>query len=291
MTTCQLCGQTTVESNTALSIIDYSVTGETFTLTKCNNCEAWRTNIQQLKNLDKYYESTDYASHHLNPYNPIHLIYKFARYFTTRSKIGLIKQFSKANTVLDYGCGTGNFLATLERAGFKVKGLEPNAKARDYANWLTKGKVITSLTELTETYDVITLWHVLEHTYNPLETLKLLKNQLNKEGKIIIAVPNYKSKDAAIYQQHWAGYDVPRHLWHFTQKTIDTLAVANELKVTRVIPMKLDSFYVSLLSEKYKASNKQGLSQLIRAIKSGWQSNQSARNTGEYSSLIYVLAK
>ena len=138
---------------------------------------------------------------------------------------------------------------------------------------------------LVKKFDVITLWHVLEHVENLKNTIKFLKGLLLPGGRIVVAVPNYKSYDAEFYKEYWAAYDVPRHLWHFSQKAIRKLFLEAEMVVEETLPMKFDSYYVSLLSEKYKT----GKSNPIKAFYRGFLSNRSAKSTTEYSSLIYVI--
>jgi len=134
-------------------------------------------------------------------------------------------------------------------------------------------------------FDVITLWHVLEHLPKLEEHISIFKKLLKPEGAIIIAVPNYKSYDAEYYKNYWAAYDVPRHLWHFSERSMSNLFSIEKMKVVKILPMKFDSFYVSLLSEKYKS----GKMNYLGALKIGWLSNFKAKKSGEYSSLIYVI--
>ena len=139
----------------------------------------------------------------------------------------------------------------------------------------------------TEEYDVITMWHVLEHVENLQEYIQQLKDLLKENGTLLIAVPNYKSYDANYYKEFWAAYDVPRHLWHFSQASISKLFSVENISVVKTLPMKFDSYYVSLLSEKYK----NGKMNPIKAFLVGFTSNRKSKQTKEYSSLIYVLKK
>lgn len=134
-------------------------------------------------------------------------------------------------------------------------------------------------------FDVITMWHSLEHVHDLDMYIYRLKQLLKPNGVLVIAVPNYKSYDAELYKENWAAYDVPRHLWHFSQTAINRLFATELLKVVKTLPMKFDAFYVSLLSEE----NKTGKKNFIKAIINGYRSNKSAEKTGEYSSLIYCL--
>ena len=137
-------------------------------------------------------------------------------------------------------------------------------------------------------FDAITLWHVLEHVHQLHDYIKRLKELLNPGGKIFIAVPNYESTDSSIYNSWWAAYDVPRHLYHFTPKTIQLLVEQHGLKLTGKKPMWFDSFYISLLSSKYK----NGKTSWIGAALSGVRSNINAVfNKDRCSSVIYIIEK
>jgi predicted SAM-dependent methyltransferase len=136
-----------------------------------------------------------------------------------------------------------------------------------------------------QSFDVITLWHVLEHLPNLENQLSTFKRLLKSNGTLIIAVPNYKSYDALYYKSFWAAFDVPRHLWHFSEDSISKLVSKQNMRVEKTLPMKFDSYYVSLLSEKYK----NGVSNIFNAVRVGWLSNFKAKRSGEYSSLIYIV--
>jgi ubiquinone/menaquinone biosynthesis C-methylase UbiE len=183
------------------------------------------------------------------------------------------------------GCGTGDFLQLAQQKGWQVQGIEPNEKARQIA----ASKGVTFLSGTTEAadqqFDAITLWHVLEHLPNLEEQIMELKRLLKPNGTLVIAVPNYKSFDAKHYKQFWAAYDVPRHLWHFSKISIQGLVSQVDMQVVAVRPMKFDSFYVSLLSEKYKT----GKMNYVKAFFIGLYSNWKGSQTNEYSSHIYLI--
>src|SRR5690606_17076339 len=161
------------------------------------------------------------------------------------------------------------------KQGWNVLGVEPSDSARENIEKKFQPFVFGDLKEikLKKHFHVITLWHVLEHVSTLTETLKKLKKLLAPGGKIVIAVPNCQSFDAGYYREYWAGYDVPRHLYHFTQATMKVLLTSRKLKLVETHPMKLDAYYVSLLSEKYKT----GSSKYINAIKIGYKSNKEAK--------------
>lgn len=266
---------------------DHSVSGEPFDL-------LWDSNLDMLvtqplpANLAKYYESTDYISHTDASHSFVDKLYQAVKRRNLKKKLQLINsQIDRLESVLDFGAGTGDFLATAQSAGVEVAGIEPNNAARQLAQ--QKGITLhENLEELTgKSYDVITLWHVLEHVPNLDEQITQLKTLLKDDGCMVVAVPNFKSFDAKHYGSYWAAYDVPRHLWHFSQTAISKIFDKHGFKVTSIKPMWFDAFYVSMLSEKYKGNKWY----LLVGFLIGFWSNIKAIFTKECSSLIYVLKK
>jgi len=271
---------------------DYTVTGEEFSLQKCSHCNFIFTNPRPgAVDIGRYYESENYISHSGKSETLFDKIYLTARNITLGWKHDLIKKYSPTpSTILDYGCGTGNFLNYIKKAGWKVAGIEPSEQARQKSTELITSNVYKDINGIHGgKFKIITLWHVLEHIHDLNTTIQELKNRLSKEGYLIIAVPNPNSHDSQYYKSHWAAYDVPRHLWHFTRNTMKPLMAKNGLRIVEVKPMKLDSFYVSLLSEGYKNPSQSKVTTGLKAFMQGLRSNLSARITKEYSSLIYIV--
>ncbi len=285
---CPACGNT--EFLPRVTTKDYTVTGEEFQIVTCRQCTLGITTPRPADNqLPNYYESQDYISHTNKASSLIDHLYLLARKITLRQKTQLLKTYAPGSTILDYGCGTGNFLAYLNRQGFNTAGVEPSPAARKIANDLLPNSAVTqSLSEIPGNFDAITLWHVLEHVSTLDETLQELKQKLNSNGRIIIAVPTLNSWESDIYGTHWAAYDTPRHLWHFNRKSMQTLLNRNGLKLAAIKPMKLDSFYISLLSEKYRNNQSLTITSYLRAFINGLRSNLKAASSGDYSSLIYL---
>ncbi len=203
-----------------------------------------------------------------------------------QKKVSLINSFHpEKGSLLDIGAGTGDFLATAKAKGWTTTGLEPNEKAKNSA--ISKGVTFENDIKNIEnqSFDVITMWHVLEHVPDIEQQIKELKRLLKPNGTIIIAVPNYKSYDANYYGIFWAAYDVPRHLWHFSKIAIEKLFAKENMKLVKILPMVFDSFYVALLSEKYK----NGKMNFFKAFYIGLKSNVKAKQNLEYSSHIYVI--
>lgn len=289
---CPVCNQPSTKHY--LTVKDYSVSQETFQLLRCSSCAFIQTTPIPA-DLSRYYESAQYISHTNKATGIVDILYKFARTQTTRWKTNLITQYNHhaTKTLLDYGCGTGAFLAHAQKKGWAINGVEPSDAPRKIASTQTNHDIAASLNDLApHTYNIITLWHVLEHIEALHQTLHALTTRLNQNGTIFIAVPNHESLDAHHYQEHWAAYDTPRHLWHFSRNNMKQLLDHHELKIVNIIPMKLDALYVSILSEKYKTgASSINLPILLRGLTQGLRSNMSAQATREYSSLIYIARK
>ena len=278
-----------IDFNNSLICKDHLVTGESFAISACNNCELLFTNPRPThEQLPQFYESDKYISHSKHSNSLIGLLYKLVRRYAIKTKLDLLESYLKPGDLLDFGCGTGEFLKYAKSRHWEVSGVEPDADARKFAAELSNVTIHSDVDQIEGSkFDAITLWHTLEHV-SPLDkTLQLLAGSLSGKGKMIVAVPNYKCLDANIYQELWAGYDVPRHLYHFSKKAMIKLLLNYGLKINQIYPMKFDSYYISMLSEKYR-----GKRNLIRSFLNGWKSNSWAKNNDfNYSSLIYVASK
>ena len=269
---------------------DFSISGEEFELLHNEELEMLVTNPQP-ENLDAYYESDSYISHTDANTTFVDKAYQIIKKYSLGRKVALITaQAKKHKTLLDVGAGTGDFLIAAEKDGWTTKGVEPNCDARMRA--AEKGvDLLPGLESLPgEKYSVVTLWHVLEHLPDLENQILKIIWHLEEEGSLIIAVPNFKSKDAEYYKEFWAAYDVPRHLWHFSKTSIEKLFAKHNFQLVKTKPMIFDAFYVSLLSEKYK-SGKSGFLVLFKAFFRGLWSNISAYRTREHSSIIYILKR
>jgi 2-polyprenyl-3-methyl-5-hydroxy-6-metoxy-1,4-benzoquinol methylase len=278
------------DSTTFLKVKDYSVSGEEFQLIQNKTYGFLETSPQpEAKRLSDYYKTEDYISHTDSKRNLFEKVYHLVRSISLKKKLKLINSFqSLEKNLLDVGCGTGDFLQVAQQNNWNISGIEPNEQARQIANRKTNNSVfnINDLGKFkNHSFDVITLWHVLEHLPNLEQQVLTLKTLLKENGTLIVAVPNHKSNDAKHYKNFWAAYDVPRHLWHFNQDSISKLFALQNMEVVKIKPMKFDAYYVSLLSEKYKS----GSMNLFKAFWIGLRSNMKAKRSGEYSSLIYII--
>jgi 2-polyprenyl-3-methyl-5-hydroxy-6-metoxy-1,4-benzoquinol methylase len=297
LSNCPLCSGSSFKR--FVECTDYTVSRETFTIVACESCGFKFTNPRpDEKEIGKYYESEDYVSHSNSRKGIINTVYHWVRNYSLKQKVSLIdkeygslKQSSGIKRLLDIGCGTGEFLATAVKSGWIGKGIEPSEKAREQAIQNHKLEVTDQqgIARLEKgSFDIITMWHVLEHVHTLNERIAELHSLLKPGGKAIIAVPNCTSHDAKIYGSNWAAYDVPRHLYHFTPETMKALFNKHHFNFVRALPMKFDSFYVSMLTEK----NVNGINNLPAAFMNGLQSNLKAKNDAEkFSSVIYVFVK
>lgn len=270
-----------------LTVKDFSVSQETFELYHDTELDMLITYPQpSLENLGKYYENSNYISHTDSKRGLFEKAYHFVKGIALKNKLALINTHqSQKGKLLDIGAGTGDFLITAKNSGWEITGIEPSESAKALA--IKKGvSFVDSTSDLEEQqFDCITMWHVLEHVPDLDFQIKELKRLLKPSGTLIVAVPNFKSYDAFYYQQFWAAYDVPIHFWHFSKHAIQKLFEKECMHLIEVLPMKFDSFYVSLLSEKYKTGNMN----FLKAFWIGCKSNWKARGTKEYSSHIYVF--
>ena len=274
---CVVCGSKNITKKTKIN--DHAFSNKEFGVSKCNSCLVLFTNPRpRKKELIKYYDLNKYDSYA----TPVGLwggLYRFSQKINNYYKVGVLKKHHKGS-LLDYGSGSGSFVEYSNQKGFVSMGYEPINKARTR-------EVVNTDEYLNNKYDWITMWHVLEHTNNPTNTVKKLSGLLKKGGHIAIALPNNSSYDNFYYKNYWAGYDVPRHLFHFNRKSFFCFSKYLKLEIIEERPLLLDSIYVSMLSEKYK---KNPLSYLFGFIV-GLISNISALITGNYSSIIYILRK
>lgn len=269
-----------------LNVKDHSVSQETFELLYNEELDMLITHPQpSLEKLPSYYESADYISHTDGKKSLFEKMYQFVKGIALKNKLKLINSLSEKGTILDIGAGVGDFLLTAKNDGWKIVGIEPSEKAKSIA--INKGvSFVNDLSEIEDhSLDIITMWHVLEHVPNLEHQITELKRMIKPNGTIIIAVPNFNSFDANYYGKYWAAFDVPIHLWHFSKTAIQKLFAQHNLELTKVLPMKFDSFYVSLLSEKYKT----GKMNFINAFFIGLKSNRYGSKNNEYSSHIYIL--
>jgi 2-polyprenyl-3-methyl-5-hydroxy-6-metoxy-1,4-benzoquinol methylase len=291
-TSCPLCGSARISQ--VFLVKDHTVSNHEFQVWECGDCLLRFTqDIPGQNDIGPYYRSDDYISHSNTSKGMINSMYQWVRRRTLRQKRSLVQRSTglQKGSLLDLGSGIGSFANEMKQAGWEVTALEPDAGAR------AKAKELYSL-DVSDTsilkdlpvagFDAITLWHVLEHVHDLHGYLDKLGSLLKPKGTLIIAVPNYTSKDAVIYQQNWAAYDVPRHLYHFSPHSMDMLAKKHELEIKEYKAMWYDSFYISMLSSKYK----NGKTNLFSAFFNGLRSNFKAlSNVKLCSSVIYVIRK
>ena len=287
-TKCPFCESENTRSY--LKLKDYFLSQEDFEILECDNCKLlFTTPRPDASVIGNYYKSEDYLSHNEHKKGLVPWIYNQVKKVNISNKYKIAcKGFTKAK-LLDFGCGVGDFLHYAQQNGCEITGCDMSEDARKYASEKL-GKTIVSPEEIFDlphsTFDIITMWHVLEHIDDLRFQTEQLHRLLKDNGRLVIAVPNYKSYDAQHYKDKWAAYDVPRHLNHFHKESLENIFAGN-FELVSTHPMKWDAFYISMMSEKYIGKG----NSFIKGILTGWKSNRKACKTGEYSSLIYVFRK
>ncbi len=289
---CPICGSADI--NPLLTVKDYTVSKEEFVIWHCSGCSLRFTqDAPGEASIGRYYQSSDYISHSNTDKGIVNRIYKQVRKRTLQQKAALIMESTgmSRGRLLDVGCGIGAFLGTMKEHSWQVQGLEPDSDARKLAKELFNVEVEApdKLFSLEAgSFHAITLWHVLEHVHQLHQYIERLKELLAPGGKIFIAVPNYTSLDADIYRLQWAAYDVPRHLYHFTPASIKVLMEKHGLRLLAKKPMWFDSFYISMLSSKYRS----GSTSYLGSFFNGLSSNINAlRDRDRCSSLVYIISR
>lgn len=286
---CPWCDTLDIEKGN--DIKDFFFSQEDFSLYTCKACGLVFTNPRpDLVNLGHYYESDNYYSHSSDKRGFLPFIYRKIKERNLKIKFKQVASDIPCGQILDIGCGTGDFLKLCRENGWAINGIEPNANAAKLAVKKLSIPVLEpsgSIELLDNSFDLITMWHVLEHVSDLKLQLHELSRLMKKGGRLVIALPNYESYDAYYYNEFWAAWDVPRHLYHFNRNVIQSIMQSAGFNPSKIYPMKWDAYYVSMLSEKYRKS---GL-YLIRAFFKGVTSNRKAKVDGNYSSLIYVFTK
>lgn len=272
-----------------LKVKDYRVSGDHFPIHFCGACGLHYTALVPSKeDMFAFYKSDTYDSHRLDNKSLISRLYRLVRRLNTRFKISWIKKYQSEGLVVDYGCGLGHFVLALQNEGFDSRGYEIDAEVRSLSSrelGLDIGPLESFFGLENSTVDVLTMWHVLEHIYDLNEDVSKIFEKLKKNGIALIAVPNFKSFDAQVYGSSWEAYDVPRHLYHFDCQTIISFIEKFGLSHVATYPMRFDSFYVSMRSEKNLSS-----SNFFRALWRGFYSNLKGKKQG-YSSQVFVFRK
>ena len=283
---CPVCGSSKLKP--FIKVNGYRVSEKQFVIEECENCSFKLTNpLPSEDEIGKYYESDNYISHTSSSKSLFDAAYQMVRRRAIKSKLNLVSKYVKKGVLVDYGCGTGSFLSFVKDQGWSVSGFEPSdiAISNGETNLKDEVKHPRELDNVKEhSIDVFTMWHVFEHIYNPKDLLNKIKRILNKNGVLILAVPNPDSLDAKIYKENWAAWDVPIHHSHFNKKSMKILLENNGFKLVEVKEMPFDSFYISALSEELAKGSKN----YIRAFKNGLKSNIKGYREKNTSSLIYI---
>ncbi|MBO0932658.1 class I SAM-dependent methyltransferase [Fibrella aquatilis] len=289
LTNCPLCGGD--KFLPYIHCTDTLVSQRVFCIQQCSQCQLLFTNPRpDADSIGQYYQSDAYISHDDTRTGLMDVAYRTVRSYTLQQKEKLIRNaMGKVGKLLDYGCGTGAFLETCQQKGWTVNGYEPDPDARKLATERVEKPILMNVNDINAAgpFDVITLWHVLEHVADLSKTINRLSNSIRIGGSLVIAIPNPLSADAKQFKQHWAAYDVPRHLYHFAPDVLKRLIEPAGFALEKQVPMKFDAFYIAMMSTKAR----DGQTQYAESLKAGIASNREAAKTGNYSSLTYLFRK
>ena len=286
---CPWCGSEKTQIH--LWIKDEFLTHEEFQIHECQKCGLLFTEPRPAKDkIGEYYKSEEYYSHQENKQGFIPKVYESVKSINLKQKYKIATKGMKAGKVLDIGCGVGDFLHTMEKHGWECTGVEPSEEAKTIARKRIKANLYApeEINQMPNaSFDIITMWHVLEHVDDLKWEMEQLARLIKPNGRIVIAVPNYKSYDAEYYKELWAAYDVPRHLNHFNKKTLSNIFKTNGLNLLKTNKLIWDAYYISFMSEQYRHHKLP----LLKGAFRGLISNCKARRSGEWSSLVYVFEK
>lgn len=290
--TCPLCGSSNIEKQFACK--DHFATGELFDIYKCSECSfTFTQGVPDEKEIGPYYDTPTYVSHSDTNKGLINKLYHIVRDIMLRRKVSLIKKLSmlRGGNILDYGAGIGHFAKAMQKAGWSVTAIEKSNQAREYAKKslavdMEPEEYLSTIED--GTFDVVTMWHVMEHIQQLDNFWERVHKILDDNGIAVIAVPNSTSYDAEYYRENWAAYDVPRHLWHFEPTTIMNWGLKHGFILERQYTMPFDGFYISMLSERYKGAKCATLRGIWNGLL-GWFATFDKCSAS--SSIIYVFRK
>lgn len=289
---CPLCSSEMISAH--FTCTDHFISKEVFVINRCGTCGFLFTQDYPAENeISRYYESADYISHSDTSKGIVNKIYHLIRQLMLRKKKTIVEKLTglKNGNLLDVGSGTGHFASVMKNSGWSVTGIEINEKARNFSTSAFNLEVIAPdhISELkAESFDCVTLWHVLEHFHDPHKYISDIISLLTPGGICLVALPNSSSFDAKYYNSFWAAFDVPRHLWHFDPDTFGYFSRKSGMKDEGCMILPFDVFYISVLSEKYKGSYWPFIKGITRAF---WFSILTVFRRNGSSSVIYILRK
>jgi 2-polyprenyl-3-methyl-5-hydroxy-6-metoxy-1,4-benzoquinol methylase len=288
LSSCPACGEKKMTRE--LDAKDYTVSKNTFGIVRCSSCDLLFTNPRpKAENAGYFYKSENYISHSNTQKGFVNKLYHAVRNITLKQKTALIQSEQKGEKkLLDVGCGNGHFLHACQQAGWNITGMELDPDTAVRASELTQQNIYPNLAAIPakEKFEMITLWHVLEHVYELDAYFEFFKNRINDGGKLLLALPNSKSFDADYFKEFWAAYDVPRHIYHFNPETIQSVAKKHGFVLKKQKGQIFDSFYIALLSHEYKTGSKKLVSSFFIGL---WSNLLAYFKTGNYSSNIYIF--
>jgi 2-polyprenyl-3-methyl-5-hydroxy-6-metoxy-1,4-benzoquinol methylase len=252
---CLVCGNS--DQTDQMTVTDHLVSKDDFTLVKCPKCQfRYISDPPSAAGAYRFYDTEEYVEHSDNAEGIVNRVYHYARQWMLKYKYRLLESHGAKRKLLDFGTGTGYFIQAMKSKGYDVRGIEISEKARSFGikNFALQLFAPDRLydKDFEGGYGYITFWHVLEHVYEPHMVLQRLKELMADDGVMIVALPNYKCLEAKYYKGYWNGYDVPRHLWHFTKDSFISYMNGQGFKLIKTSRLPLDPYYNCLISESYR---------------------------------------
>jgi 2-polyprenyl-3-methyl-5-hydroxy-6-metoxy-1,4-benzoquinol methylase len=154
-----------------------------------------------------------------------------------KHRVRFFRKLKKSGKVLDIGCGRGYFLLACQKRGYEVEGIDISTDASIYVSKELKIPVhvgdVNSINLPEKSFDVITMWHSLEHTVDPNVYMQITRRWLKDDGLLVVDVPNYASHDAIKTWNNWLGWQIPYHFYHFTKSSLFLLLSKHGFSVIR----------------------------------------------------------
>ena len=265
-----------------------SILPTNYHLVQCQCSFVYLNPRPKIDNISSYYPSEKYDPHYMSNKSIWIKFYHFVQFFTLRWKYSKIPDIHRSRNLLDIGAGQGEFASFMSKRGWNVVIQDANIDIID-KNIPHDYNFVKDLQQIneSESFNVITLWHSLEHIHNIKDLYSQINRLLAPEGVLLIAVPNLQAPEKKSFGVKWAAYDAPRHLYHFHPDSIKRLCMKYDFKIVRKFSLFQDSPYNILLS----ISNKSLIQLLRAAIILFMTLIQSIYRGPDYSSSFLVICK
>ena len=229
--------------------------GTSYKLVQCECGLVYLDPRPTIADIGAFYQHSGYDPHTAQSQSLIQRLYRFAQFFTMTWKFRLVQKNATGQTLLDIGGGQGEFVSFVKRQGWKVALQDSSTEALELARHSGVDATYQNLVDIPPAarFDVITMWHSLEHIHDISELFIFIDNHLAPGGTLVIAVPNRMAAEEPFYKEKWAPWDAPRHLYHFRLEDVNRLLFSKGFTPVHSQGMFLDTIYNILLSTPAKS--------------------------------------